>query len=335
MKQLLSRIQRAISAGEAAVLVTLISQIGSAPRGVGTAMAVLESGEQIGTIGGGSLEYRAAQRAREQLIGAPDVVVAYDVHADHTTAPGDAGGRVCALFRRFSGETGLRLITQALSAIENGVEAYLVCPIQGGMAGESRVVSAEQVEVQFSLEQAPDQAILTESEPNWFIEPLINEPRVILFGGGHVAQKMAQQLAFLDYRVWVVEDRAEYASTALFPQAERVFCAPYGDAEALLSICARDHAIVMARGHETDYEILKWLLKTPADYVGCIGSRKKVQLTREKLLSDGFTERELSRLHAPIGLNIGAETPAEIAVSVSAEMIAYLAGKQEPNPNKS
>ena len=335
MKQLLSRIHQAISTGEAAVLVTLVSQSGSAPRGVGTAMAILHNGEQIGTIGGGSLEYRAAQHAREQLKGAPDMVVAFDVHADHTITAGEAGGRVSALFRNFSGESGLRLIAQALSAIENGIEAYLVCPIQDGSAGESRVVLAEQIVTQLSLDQAPKQAVLMEGEPNWFIEPLLNEPRVILFGGGHVAQKMAQQLFFLDYRVWVVEDRAEYADTALFPLAERVLCVPYGEAETLLSICARDHAIVMARGHETDYAILKWLLKTPVDYVGCIGSRKKVQLTRDKLQKDGFSERELSRLHAPIGLDIGAETPAEIAVSVSAEMIAYLSGRLALNRSKS
>ncbi len=334
MKQLLLRMQQAIFSGEAAVLVTIVSQSGSAPRGVGAAMVVLQNGEQIGTIGGGSLEFRAAQRAREQLNGAADAVFAYDVHADHATAPDDAGGGVCALFRCFSGEIGLRLLEKALSAIENGDDAYLVCPIQGSAAGESSIVNAEQMKAQFQFAQLPEQAFLTAGESSWLIEPLRNAARVILFGGGHVAQKMAQQLAFLDYRVWVVEDRAEYANKALFPMAERIVFAPYAEAEEKLSICARDHAIVMARGHETDYAILSWLLKTPVDYVGCIGSKRKIQLTREKLLMDGYSERALSRLHAPIGLNIGAETPGEIAVSVAAEMIAYLLAKRQRNQSK-
>ena len=80
----------------------------------------------------------------------------------------------------------------------------------------------------------------------------------------------------------------------------------------------------MSRGHETDYQILRWLLRTRADYIGCIGSKKKIALSKERLLTDGLTQEQISRLHAPVGLAIGAQTPAEIAVSVAAEMIQYL-----------
>ena len=79
----------------------------------------------------------------------------------------------------------------------------------------------------------------------------------------------------------------------------------------------------MSRGHVTDYQILRWLLRSDADYIGCIGSRKKIALTKERLLADGFSIEQISRLHAPIGLSIGAQTPAEIAVSVAAELIQY------------
>ena len=166
--------------------------------------------------------------------------------------------------------------------------------------------------------------MLTETEPQWLIEPLREAPRVILFGGGHVAQCMARQLALLDYRVWVVEDREEFAASALFPAAERVIHCGYDSAEALLRITKRDHGIVMSRGHETDYQILRWLLRSKADYIGCIGSRKKIALTKERLFADGLREDQIGRLHAPIGLSIGAQTPAEIAVSVAAELIQYL-----------
>ena len=90
-----------------------------------------------------------------------------------------------------------------------------------------------------------------------------------------------------------------------------------------MRITRRDHGIVMSRGHETDYQILRWLLCSEADYIGCIGSRKKIALTKERLLADGFSAEQISRLHAPIGLSIGAQTPAEIAVSVAAELIQY------------
>ena len=165
--------------------------------------------------------------------------------------------------------------------------------------------------------------MLTETEPGWLIEPLREAPRVILFGGGHVAQCMARQLALLDYRVWVVEDREEFAASALFPAAECVIHCGYDSAEALLRITKRDHGIVMSRGHETDYQILRWFLRSEADYIGCIGSRKKIALTKERLIADGLRAEQIERLHAPIGLAIGAQTPAEIAVSVAAELIQY------------
>ena len=165
--------------------------------------------------------------------------------------------------------------------------------------------------------------MLTETEPRWLVEPLRESPRVLLFGGGHVAQCMARQLALLDYHVWVVEDREEFAVSALFPAAERVIHCGYDSAGALLRITKQDHGIVMSRGHVTDYQILRWLLRSDADYIGCIGSRKKIALTKEWLLADGFSIEQISRLHAPIGLSIGAQTPAEIAVSVAAELIQY------------
>ena len=134
---------------------------------------------------------------------------------------------------------------------------------------------------------------------------------------------MARQLALLDYRIWVVEDREDFAHAALFPAAERVIHSGYDSAEALLRITKRDHGIVMSRGHETDYQILRWLLRSEADYIGCIGSRKKIALTKKRLFADGLSAEQIERLHAPIGLSIGAQTPAEIAVSVAAELIQY------------
>ena len=169
--------------------------------------------------------------------------------------------------------------------------------------------------------------MLTETEPRWLVEPLRESQRVILFGGGHVAQCMARQLALLDHRVWVVEDREEFAASALFPAAERVIHCGYDSAETILRITKQDHGIVMSRGHETDYQILCWLLRSDADYIGCIGSRKKIALTKERLLADGLSGEQIERLHAPIGLAIGAQTPAEIAVSVAAELIQFLSCK--------
>ncbi|NLI55162.1 MAG: XdhC/CoxF family protein [Clostridiales bacterium] len=169
---------------------------------------------------------------------------------------------------------------------------------------------------------------MTEGEPKRLIEPLLDAPRVVLFGGGHVAQCMARQLDLLDYRVWVVEDRKEFASEAVFPTAERVIHSAYDAVSELVRLEKRDHVIVMSRGHETDFEILRWVLRTEADYIGCIGSARKIAHTREKLLLDGLSGAQIDRIHMPIGLDIGAETPAEIAVSAAAELIQYCADRR-------
>lgn len=321
-KQLLRELQSAASSG-GAVLVTVVERNGSAPRGAGASMIVYPDGRMTGTIGGGSLEYRARQHATERTPDAPDETKTYEIHPGHTERANAASGTVRVLFRRFCGDRARQLLDQALRAIENEDGAFLICPLENEAAGETELVSSDCLMERFSLDRLPEASVLRANETYWFVEPLLDDPRVLLFGGGHVAQKTAAQLALLDYRVWVIEARAEFADPALFPDAERILCATLEEVQKSLAIGAHDHAMVMTSAHESDYRILRWLLTTPADYIGCIGSRQKIARAKEKLLLDGVTLTQLGRIHAPIGLDIGAETPAEIAVSIAAELIAY------------
>lgn len=319
--RLLVAIETELSAEKPVMLATIVARTGSAPRGIGTAMSVSIDGEQTGTVGGGSLEYRVRQDALSLLQTGKCAVKQYEIHTDEKSV---YSGAVTILFRPFAGESGRELLHDMTRALETGQEAYLVCQMLDSCALESVVLSAQALRQRCNLASAPEEPLLTQGENIWIVEPVLPLPRVILLGGGHVAQCMARQLALLDYRIWVVEDRVEFASTALFPMAERVVCSDYALAEPLLNVTKRDHAIVMSRGHETDVQILRWLLRSPADYIGCIGSKKKIALSKERLLTDGLTQEQISRLHAPVGLAIGAQTPAEIAVSVAAEMIQYL-----------
>lgn len=319
-RELLDAIEAEWNAGNACMLATVLQRRGSAPRGVGTGMVVSIAGEQVGTVGGGSMEFRVKQDALALLKRQESSVREYEIHADENDV---YSGGVTILFRVFDEKFSRALIGHMRAALEQQTEAYLVCEISNGQPGDSRVLSKDDLYNICGIDCPPERSMLTETEPRWLVEPLRESPRVILFGGGHVAQCMARQLALLDYRVWVVEDREEFAQTALFPAAERVIHCAYDSAEAILRITKRDHGIVMSRGHETDYQILRWLLRSDADYIGCIGSRKKIALTKERLLADGLSEAQIERLHAPIGLAIGAQTPAEIAVSVAAELIQY------------
>jgi len=322
---LLAAIEQELAAGNTAVLATVIDRAGSAPRGVGTAMVVSASG-QTGTVGGGSMEFRVRQDALELLHEKACAIRTYEIHTD---ASAHSSGSVTVLLRTFSDEMGRALCKEIRDALEAGKEAYLVCQMIETCALESRVVSAKTLREVCGIECAPEEASMINGKPGWFVEPILPAPRVILFGGGHVAQRMARQLKLLDYRIWIVEDRESFAKQELFPIAERVLLCDYNSVQAQLNISKRDHTIVMSRGHETDEQILRWLLRSEADYIGCIGSRKKIALITEHLLEYGLTQAEIDRLHAPVGLAIGAETPAEIAVSIAAELIQHRAKKKQ------
>jgi xanthine dehydrogenase accessory factor len=164
---------------------------------------------------------------------------------------------------------------------------------------------------------------------SYFVEPVSFVSHAYLFGCGHVSQKVAPLLAQLDFSPVVYDDRAEFATQAMFPTAADVICAPFAQADANLSVTPDDEIVIMTRGHANDLTILTWALRTPAYYIGLIGSRSKIAHTRELLLQQGFTDADFARVYTPIGLPIRAETPMEIAVSVAAEMIRCRAEQAE------
>ncbi len=157
--------------------------------------------------------------------------------------------------------------------------------------------------------------------------PVSRPGTVWLFGGGHVSQALAAVLAPLDFRVAVYDDRPEFTGEDRFPLAVKRVAAPFGELRRHVPLGPDDYLVIMTRGHQADFEVLRETLRAPVRYLGCISSRRKLALCKDRLLDEGFTEAEYARLHAPIGLAIGAETPEEIAVSIAAELIAVRAGK--------
>ncbi len=337
MRKQLEALLKALRAGSPAELVTIIERQGSSPRGVGAAMLITPDGKQTETIGGGSVEYQAKLDSLELLKTRSSGTAAYVLHPNEAADIGMVcGGRIRVVLRCFrpDAET-VRLVEDMLEWMRTGREAYLICPVRPAGVGPSEAFLVDGID---NLPKQTREAVepflgarpvLTQGETRWLVEPLLDAPRVIVFGGGHVSQKLVPLLNLIDYRVWVVEDRAEFADPDLFPAADRVIHHSFEAFGGELELTSRDHAVVMTRGHQADYAVLRQLLRTQTDYIGCIGSRQKVALTREKLLAEGFAECDIDRIHAPVGLPIGAETPAEIAVSVAAELIAYCAEKKK------
>jgi len=159
-----------------------------------------------------------------------------------------------------------------------------------------------------------------------FIEPILAPPTVFLFGAGHVSQSIAGVARQAGFDVVVVDDRERFANRERFPQANVVHAEEFETICGKLTITATSYLVIVTRGHKGDMDVLGWAVTTPAKYVGMIGSKRKVITTFRALEKQGVTAAQLQRVYAPIGLDIGAITPEEIAVAVVAELIAVRRG---------
>lgn len=182
--------------------------------------------------------------------------------------------------------------------------------------------------------QDPLQEVLTARKPKLvqvthnenpirvFLDPIFPASRLIILGGGHIALPLARIGKLLSYEVTVVDDRPTFASPERFPEADQILCLGFKRAIEALDFDTNTYVIVVTRGHSHDKTCLAEVLKRPQTaYTGMIGSRRKVEAIMKDLKEEGFTEDTLNQVYTPIGLDIGAQTPEEIAVSIMAEMI--------------
>ena len=156
-----------------------------------------------------------------------------------------------------------------------------------------------------------------------YVEAHHARPDLVIVGAGHIAQPLCTVGALMGFRVIVIDDRPGFASRERFPEADRVVRVDFADPFADVVIHATSHVVLVTRGHKYDYECLRHLLRLEIEppYIGMIGSRRRVRAAFSQLVKEGLDRDRLSRVRAPVGLDIGAETPAEIAVSVSAEIV--------------
>lgn len=154
-----------------------------------------------------------------------------------------------------------------------------------------------------------------------FLDPILPQARLLVLGGGHIAVPLVEMGNLVEFQVTVVDDRPSFASSARFPGASQVLCQDFESAIRKFRFDANTYIIIVTRGHRHDKTCLQEVLrKSRTAYIGMIGSRRKVASLFDDLRQAGFTEEDLKSVHAPIGLDIGAQTPAEIAVSIMAEI---------------
>lgn len=159
-----------------------------------------------------------------------------------------------------------------------------------------------------------------------FIEPIKAVPVVHIFGAGHIAQPLSKMSKIAGFNIVVVDDRPSFANDERFPEADVIYGEGFDEAFQELDIGWTSYIVIVTRGHLYDQHVLKWALGTDAHYIGMIGSKRKIKTVYKNLQEEGVPEGEFKRVHAPIGLDIGAEAPEEIALSILAEMMQIYKG---------
>ncbi|MGD0496861.1 MAG: XdhC/CoxI family protein [Bryobacteraceae bacterium] len=180
----------------------------------------------------------------------------------------------------------------------------------------------------FNLGQdaAYDNGLICGGQLEVFIEPVLPVPRAFIFGAGHISKSLSKVLTLAGFASVVIDDREAFASRERFPDAAEVHAAEYEDVFPKLAIDESSYVLIVTRGHRDDMRVLKLAVATPARYIAMIGSKRKVLGVIRELEKEGVPRAAFERLHAPMGLDIGAISPEEIAISVAAEMIAARRG---------
>src|SRR6266513_1875286 len=178
--------------------------------------------------------------------------------------------------------------------------------------------------ITFNLNQNPkyDTGLVCGGTLDIFIEPVLPPAKLYIFGAGHVAHSLYQTARTAGFDVTVVDDRESYANRERFPHAKEVIAQDFDQAMAKLSPSETSYIVIVTRGHRDDMRVLRWAVQTRARYIGMIGSKRKTITIFRELLKEGIPEQLFDRVHAPVGLDIGAITPEEIAVAITAELIA-------------
>ncbi|MCI0379462.1 MAG: XdhC family protein [Gemmataceae bacterium] len=354
MRELLAELTKALDQARPCVYCSVVETRGSTPQKAGASMLVFPDGSQKGTLGGGCVEAEVKRQALRTLsTGEPAQAAVFTFCLDDNYGWDDGlicGGRMSILAEPLNADgdgikgnyyRALRAFADTgAGCTEAVVIQELPSPPQG--RGEKLPVGSRflfDVDGQLAGQLAPSapsetlvrNLIPLRQRPKAYHQagvaylPILPRITLLIVGGGHVGQAVAQLAADVDFDVWVLDDREAYAGKERFPRAERRL---FGDIGQTLRDLAKNeitpsvYAIIVTRGHSHDEEALFHLATTQAGYVGMIGSKRKIKLIYEDLLARGISKEVLDKVHAPLGFDIGSQTVPEIAVSIVAELIA-------------
>jgi xanthine dehydrogenase accessory factor len=326
------------------VLATILSVQGSSPRQVGAKILVLDNGDVVGTIGGGLFEANVRDFATTALASKASSRLNFSFHGgDAESDQMICGGSVDVLieFIPASAKAKEHIYKNVLNSLQERISAFLMkrIDLEPGQSTEKEIpyICVDEKGKRFGdledwdhcLNAIPPRRLLKPTQvikldglsPDVLLEWIYPRRVVFIFGAGHVGACVSHLASYVDFFVVAVDDRDEYANPQNLPNADQIIVKSFKEAFSGLSVDRDSHIVIVTRGHAHDKTTLAQALRTDASYIGMIGSRRKIKLIFDALIQDGFTEDDMARVHAPIGLAIGGETPQEIAVSIVAELI--------------
>lgn len=298
-------------------------------------MVVRADGSIFGTIGGGPLEARLIRRAVETIETGRNSVERFDSAELGMMCGG--GGHVLVEYVDPARVEARELFRGMAALFQGGHKGWVVTilpadesghsPVRRCLVGPDGSVSGDRILDPETLRDLARRGgtydrIVAGDPARTYVQPIGAQGTVYVFGAGHCGERVVPLLSTLGFFTVVVDDRSDFANRGRFPTADRIVVPPkFDEVLATLPVDGDSYIVIVTRGHSHDTSVLAQALRTEARYIGMIGSKKKVADTFEALRGQGFSADDLARVHAPIGLPIGAETPEEIAVSIAAELI--------------
>ena len=332
------------------VVATVVRTSGSTPQKSGAKLLVREDGTGVGTLGGGCVEGDIWFAAQELLKRGGDAELRdYELNEDLAAQDGlVCGGTMYFLidpvrqpdpYRDFAAQAAdayaggppmaIVNVTATPSNSDVVVGAKLLVrengDTQGGL-GDSVLEAMTVTKARDLMAMGKNDYLRFDDGVECYIEAYTTPPTLVLIGGGHVSNAIVPIAKSVGFRIFVFDDREQFANPDRFPDADITMVGDYRNGFDNLPVNANSFVVVATRGHQFDDAAVSGALRTPASYVGLLGSKRKTILIFEELIRNGFDAEELRRINAPIGLDIGGRTPEEIAISVMSEIIAFRLG---------
>ncbi|HEX5467651.1 MAG TPA: XdhC/CoxI family protein [Gaiellaceae bacterium] len=311
MKEILETLRQWHADGLRAAWAIVVRTERSAPREVGAALAVNERGEIVGSVTGGCVEPAVYEEAQGVLSGEPARLVEYGIADETAFEVGlPCGGTVWI----FVAPVARDLLEELAAAVRSETPTALALQVAGSEIGDQRLVQ-------------PDGRLQPGIEGDTFFLPLLPRPRMYVFGAIDHAAALARAGRLLGYRVTVSDARARFVTPERIPDADELVVGWPDEVLEDAPVDERTAICVLTHDHKLDVPALKAALASPAGYIGAMGSRRTTEARAALLREEGLSEADLARIRAPIGLDIGSRTPAEVAVAIAAEIVSVRRGR--------